>query len=79
MEIQGRRRSSNFEDRGSGGSGRGAGFLVHALGSLVRLLGIKGRCVLLRPSLLVRLNLGCNGSRTPANPFERTPHHGRQV
>lgn len=45
MEIQGRRRSSNFEDRGSGGSGRGAGFLVHALSSLVRLLGIKGTLI----------------------------------
>jgi uncharacterized protein len=44
MEIEGRRRSSNFEDRGSGGRARG-GVPVQALGSLVRVLGIKGTLI----------------------------------
>lgn len=42
MEIQGRRRSSNFEDRGRGRGGGGAGIPIQALSSLVRLLGLKG-------------------------------------
>ena len=42
MEIQGRRRSSNFEDRGRGSGGGAAGIPIHALGALVRLLGVKG-------------------------------------
>jgi uncharacterized protein len=45
MDIQGRRRSSNFEDRGSGGGGRGGGLPVQGLSSLVRLLGVKGSLI----------------------------------
>lgn len=45
MEIQGRRRSSNFEDRGSGGGGRGGGIPVQGLSSIVRLLGFKGTLI----------------------------------
>jgi uncharacterized protein len=45
MEIQGRRRSSNFEDRGSGGGGRAGGIPVQGLASLVRLLGVKGTLI----------------------------------
>src|SRR5688572_3727520 len=41
MDIGGRRRSSQFEDRGRGGSG-GGGVPVRALGAIVRLLGLKG-------------------------------------
>lgn len=44
MKIEGQRRSNNFEDRGAGGGGGGA-LPVRALGSLVRLLGIKGTLV----------------------------------
>jgi predicted metalloprotease len=45
MRIEGQRRSSNFEDRGSGsGGGRrgGGGLPIQALFSLVSLLGFKG-------------------------------------
>ncbi|HET7538514.1 MAG TPA: neutral zinc metallopeptidase [Polyangiaceae bacterium] len=45
MDIEGRRRSSKFEDRGSGGSGGGGGLPINALSSLVRLLGVKGTLV----------------------------------
>src|SRR5689334_23818942 len=47
MDIEGRRRSSNFEDRGRGGGGGGGGGLgMNALSSLVRLIGLKGTAVL---------------------------------
>ena len=46
MDIEGQRRSSKFEDRGSGGGGGGGGGLpMNALSSLVRLLGFKGAAV----------------------------------
>lgn len=48
METEGRRRSSNFEDRGRGGGGGGAGgggVPVQMISSLVNLLGIKGTLV----------------------------------
>jgi len=44
MEIEGRRRSSNFEDRGRGAGG-GGGLPVNALVSFARLLGPKGMLV----------------------------------
>ena len=46
MEIEGRRRSSKFEDRGRGGGGGGGGIPVQALGALFRLLGFKGTLIL---------------------------------
>jgi uncharacterized protein len=45
MRIEGQRRSSNFEDRGTGRGGGGGGVPVQALLSLVRLLGFKGTLV----------------------------------
>ena len=45
MDIEGQRRSSKFEDRGSGGRGGGGGLPVNALSSLVRVLGFKGAAV----------------------------------
>ena len=43
MRIEGQRRSSNFEDRGTGrGGGGGGGVPIQALLSVVRLLGFKG-------------------------------------
>ena len=42
MDIEGRRRSSNFEDRGRGSGGGGGGLPVGALMSVARLLGFKG-------------------------------------
>ncbi|HVR20578.1 MAG TPA: neutral zinc metallopeptidase [Polyangiaceae bacterium] len=45
MDIQGRRRSSNFEDRGRGGGG-GGGVPIQALTSVVRLLGVKGTLII---------------------------------
>jgi predicted metalloprotease len=43
METEGRRRSSNFEDRGRGaGGGGGGGLPINALLSVARLLGPKG-------------------------------------
>jgi uncharacterized protein len=45
MDIQGRRRSSNFEDRGRGGGGGGGGVPIQALSSVVRMLGVKGTLV----------------------------------
>jgi len=44
MDIGGRRRSSQFEDRGRGGGG-GGGVPVRALGALVQLLGVKGTLI----------------------------------
>jgi uncharacterized protein len=46
MEIEGRRRSSNFEDRGRGGGGGGGGLPINALSSVIRLIGIKGTLIL---------------------------------
>ncbi len=45
MEIEGRRRSEKFEDRGRGGGGGGGGVPIRALVSIVQLLGIKGTLV----------------------------------
>jgi len=46
MRIEGQRRSSNFEDRGTGrGGGRGGGVPIQALMSLVSLLGFKGTVI----------------------------------
>jgi predicted metalloprotease len=46
MRIEGQRRSSNFEDRGTGrGGGGGGGVPVQALFALVRLLGFKGTLI----------------------------------
>ena len=46
MEIEGRRRSSNFEDRGAGARGGGGGLSANALSSVVRLLGVKGTAII---------------------------------
>jgi predicted metalloprotease len=48
MDIEGRRRSDNFEDRGRGGGGGGgaaAGVPIAALGMLLRRLGLRGTLV----------------------------------
>ena len=45
MDIEGRRRSENFEDRGRGEQGRGGGLPVQALVSIVQMLGAKGALV----------------------------------
>jgi uncharacterized protein len=45
MDIEGRRRSENFEDRGRGGGGAAGGLPVQAIGMLVRFLGIKGTLI----------------------------------
>jgi predicted metalloprotease len=44
MDISGRRRSSQFEDRGEGSAG-GGGLGVHTLFTLVQFLGVKGTLV----------------------------------
>ena len=44
MRTEGQRKSSNFEDRGSGRGG-GGGVPIQALGGLVRLLGVKGTLI----------------------------------
>jgi predicted metalloprotease len=46
METEGRRRSDNFEDRGSGGRGAGGGLAGAALFGLLRTLGLRGTLVL---------------------------------
>jgi predicted metalloprotease len=46
MDIEGRRRSSNFEDRGRGAGGGGGGLPFNALSTVMRLLGVKGTLVL---------------------------------
>lgn len=46
MDIEGQRRSSKFEDRGSSDRGGGGSLPVNALSSVVRLLGVKGTAVL---------------------------------
>jgi predicted metalloprotease len=45
MRIEGRRRSSNFEDRGTGSGGSGGGIPIQALTSIVSLLGVKGTLI----------------------------------
>lgn len=45
MRIEGRRRSSNFEDRGTGSAGGGGGVPIQALASVVKLLGFKGALI----------------------------------
>jgi len=46
MRTEDQRRSSNFEDRGTGsGGGRGGGVPIQALFGLVRLLGVKGTLI----------------------------------
>jgi hypothetical protein len=45
VEIEGRRRSTNFEDRGGGARG-GGGLSANALSSVVRLLGVKGTAII---------------------------------
>ena len=45
MDIQGRRRSSNFEDRGRGSGGGGGGLPVQAFVGIARLLGVKGTLI----------------------------------
>ena len=46
MRIDDRRRSTNFEDRGTGrGGGGGDGVPIQALTSIVRLLGVKGTLI----------------------------------
>ncbi len=42
MDVGGKRRSDNFEDRGSGGGGRGGGIGVRLLGFVFRRFGFKG-------------------------------------
>src|SRR5262245_56755088 len=46
MRIEGQRRSSNFEDRGTGSSGgRAGGVPIQAIAGVVRLLGVKGTLI----------------------------------
>lgn len=45
MRIEGRRRSSKFEDRGRAGGGGGGGIPIQALGSVFKLLGVKGALI----------------------------------
>ncbi|MFZ5895139.1 MAG: neutral zinc metallopeptidase [Myxococcota bacterium] len=45
MEIEGRRRSTNFEDRGAGRGGGGGGVPIQAISSLFRILGPKGTVI----------------------------------
>jgi predicted metalloprotease len=76
VEIEGRRRSSNFEDRGRGAGGGGAaGIPVQALFAVVRLLGVKGTVILaaiagigyfLMPSALKQQLFGAQGSDSGA-------------
>jgi predicted metalloprotease len=46
VDIEGQRRSSKFEDRGSGGRGGGGGLPLNALSSIVRLVGVKGAAII---------------------------------
>ncbi|HEX6276950.1 MAG TPA: neutral zinc metallopeptidase [Polyangiaceae bacterium] len=45
MDIEGRRRSTEFEDRGRGGGG-GGGLPIQALTSVMHLIGVKGTLIL---------------------------------
>jgi predicted metalloprotease len=81
MRIEGQRRSSNFEDRGSGRGGGGSGGVpIQALAGLVRLLGVKGTLIAggvvavalfvmpagLKEQLLGALTGGGEGALSPA-------------
>ena len=79
MRTEGQRKSDNFEDRGSGRGG-GGGVPVQALGSLVRLLGVKGTLIagfvlvvafLFMPAALKEQILGAltgSGGGAPSEP-----------
>ena len=78
MRIEDQRRSSNFEDRGSGRGGAG-GVPVQALAGLVRLLGFKGTLIagfvivvafVLMPAALKEQILGAltGGAGAPSGP-----------
>jgi len=80
MRIDDQRRSNNFEDRGSqrGGGGRG-GLPVQALGSIVRLLGVKGTLIVgvvlagvyfFLPNVLKQQLLGLLGGGGAAQPAQ---------
>jgi uncharacterized protein len=60
MRTEGRRQSTNFEDRGTGASGGGRGLPIQGLASIVRFLGIKG-------TLIVGLVLGGGFLLLPAS------------
>src|SRR5215813_7994938 len=77
MRTEGRRKSDNFEDRGTGGGGGGRGGVpIQALTSIVSLLGVKGTLIVgalvavvffvmpagLRQELLVALMGGDQGA-----------------
>jgi predicted metalloprotease len=80
MRIGGRRRSENFEDRGTGRGSGGGGVPIQALTSIVSLLGVKGTLIVgallaaaffllpagLRQELLVALTGG--GAGGPSGP-----------
>jgi uncharacterized protein len=77
MRIEGRRRSSNFEDRGGGGGGGRGGLPVQALSSIVRLFGLKGTLIVgavlaagffLLPSSLKQQLLGALQGRGDGQP-----------
>jgi predicted metalloprotease len=46
MDIEGRRRSTEFEDRGRGGGGGAGGLPIQALTSVMHLIGVKGTLIL---------------------------------
>ena len=80
MRIEGKRRSSNFEDRGSGRRGSGGGVPIRAVAGLVRLLGLKGTLIagvvivvtfLFMPAALKEQILGAltgSGGGAPSGP-----------
>lgn len=72
MDIQGRRRSENFEDRGAGGGGHGGGVGSRLLFGALRMFGPKGALVVavllggayfLAPASIKRALLGGTGSQ----------------
>src|SRR5512147_1364758 len=92
MEIQGRRRSSNFEDRGrgGGGGGGGGGLPVQTLMSIARRLGVKGTLVVgvlgviayfVLPSSVTQQLLGVQGGAPGASGggsvCEASPSNGK--
>lgn len=89
MRIEGRRRSSNFEDRGAGSGGGRGGIPIQALVSIARVLGVKGMLVvgtvlgvgfLLLPADIKQqlLGAGATGTETSAGSIcQATPANGQ--
>ena len=77
MEIEGRKRSDNFEDRGRGGGG--GGVPIRALLSVFRLLGLKGTLAKRRRGVLGHIDRSFSSRAEPNRAEEWLKNHKRSM